>query len=129
MSFKKPYVTSSQTAHRLIEKFISLKKEETWTLSLNTLKQPIALKRHFVGTLDSCPFHPRDIFIALLNQNAHSFILFHSHPSGDPEPSSQDLLITENLIKASELMKIDLLDHIIVSQNKHYSFKDNALLF
>ena len=129
MSKNRVSITSSKSAKSLIEKPISYEKEETWTLSLNSLKQPIALKRHFIGTLDSCPFHPRDIFRSLIKHNAHTYILFHSHPSGDPKPSSQDLLVTENLIKASNLMKIELLDHIIISKSKYFSFKDKNLLF
>jgi DNA repair protein RadC len=129
VSKKKLFITSSPQAHKLIKDKISYSKEETWTLSLNTLKQPLALNRHFVGTLDSCPFHPRDIFRVLLRQNAHSFLLYHSHPSGNSEPSSQDLLITESLIKASEFMHIELIDHIIVTKEDYFSFKDNRLLF
>ena len=129
MYAQKVSITSSKSAKSLVGRLISYQKEEAWTLSLNSLKQPIALKRHFVGTLDSCPFHPRDIFRSLIKHNAHTYILFHSHPSGDPEPSSQDLVITENLIRASDIMKIELLDHIIVSKNEYFSFKDKNLLF
>lgn len=129
MQKSKHPITTSKKASKLIGSYISYLKEETWTLSLNSLKQPIALKRHFIGTLDSCPFHPRDIFRAVLMHNAHSYILFHSHPSGDPSPSTQDLLITESLIKASDFMNIEILDHIILCKNDYYSFKDNKLLF
>lgn len=129
MNKKKSSICSSRQAKTLLEDHISFEKEESWSLSLNTLKNPISLNRHFVGTLNSCPFHPRDIFRSLIKNNAHSYIFFHSHPSGEPEPSSQDLLITENLIKASQLMGIELLDHIIISKDKFYSFKDNKLFF
>lgn len=122
-------ISSSSKAKVLIQNRISFEKEETWTLSLNTLKNPIVLNRHFIGTLDTCIFHPRDIFKSLIKQNAHSYILFHSHPSGDPSPSTQDIIITENMIKASNIMNIELLDHIILSKKSYYSFKDNKLLF
>ena len=122
-------VTSSKKAFSLIKDIISYEKEEVWTLSLNTLKKPLFLNRHFIGTLNECTFHPRDIFQSLIKQNAHSYILFHSHPSGCPKPSKKDIEITSDLFKASKLMRIDLTDHIIIAKNKYYSFKDYETTF
>ncbi len=122
-------VTSSKIAFSLIKDTISYKKEEVWTLSLNTLKKPLFLNRHFIGTLNECTFHPRDIFQSLIKQNAHSYILYHSHPSECPKPSKKDIEITCDLFKASKLMRIDLIDHIIISKNRYYSFKDSNIAF
>jgi len=122
-------VTSSKKAFHLIKDRISYEKEEVWTLSLNTLKKPLFLNRHFIGTLNECSFHPRDIFKSLIKQNAHSYILYHSHPSGCPKPSKKDIEITSDLFKASNLMRIVLNDHIIIAKNKYYSFKDSSTVF
>jgi DNA repair protein RadC len=63
-----------------------------------------------------------------LKQNAASVILVHNHPSGDCEPSEDDLTITKRLIEAGKIMGIDVLDHIIITKSKIYSFKENKLI-
>lgn len=128
MKTNKTEINCSSRAVELIKANISYTREEVWLLCLTSVKTPIALIRVFVGTLDSCSFHPRDIFRTCILKNAHSFILFHSHPSGDPTPSAADIELTKNLKKASKLMQIQLLDHIIVCKNSHSSFKNLSLL-
>ncbi|MFH1790177.1 MAG: JAB domain-containing protein, partial [bacterium] len=72
--------------------------------------------------------HPREIFNEALKQNAASVILVHNHPSGDPEPSQDDLEITKRIQEAGKIMGIDVLDHVIITKNKPFSFKENKLI-
>jgi len=70
--------------------------------------------------------HPREVFKSAIKESSNAIILVHNHPSGDPTPSKEDEEITEELIKAGELLNIKVLDHVVVGDEKHYSFTDNA---
>jgi len=86
-------------------------------------------KKHlFVGTLDANIAHPREIFEHALLLHAASIILVHNHPSGDAEPSKADLEITKRILEAGKIMGIDVLDHVIITKNKVFSFKENKLI-
>jgi DNA repair protein RadC len=82
----------------------------------------------FVGTLDANICHPREIFKYALEKNSASVILVHNHPSGDPTPSKADLEITKRIQEAGKIMGIDVLDHVIISKNKIFSFKEKDLI-
>ena len=68
---------------------------------------------------------PREIFLQLLEKKAVSFILLHNHPSGDPTPSREDVCLTQRIKECGDLMDITLSDHIIIGDNKYYSFREN----
>ena len=82
----------------------------------------------FIGTLNANLVHPREIFAEALKQNAASVILVYNHPSGDPEPSQDDLEITKRIQEAGKIMGIDVLDHIIITKTKVFSFKEKKLI-
>ena len=81
-----------------------------------------------VGTLDSSPAHPREIFREAAAASAAAIVLFHNHPSGDPSPSKDDVLLTHRLVDAGELMGIEILDHIVLSDTRYFSFKEAGKL-
>jgi len=81
---------------------------------LNTRRRPIGFEIVSNGTLDTILIHPREVFKAAIVMNASAIILFHNHPSGDPTPSEADIRITRDLIRAGQIMKIDVLDHLIL---------------
>ena len=83
-------------------------------LCLSTKRQVIAYHEVSRGTLDSTLVHPREVFKAAMLANASAIILAHNHPSGDPTPSADDLVLTSRLVTAGEVLGIDVLDHIIV---------------
>jgi DNA repair protein RadC len=103
-------------------------REHLTALYLNARNEVVFKKHLFVGTLDSNICHPREIFKYAIWNNAASIILVHNHPSGDPEPSKADLEITKRIQEAGKIMGIDLLDHIIISKNKIFSFKEKGLI-
>ncbi|PIP17848.1 MAG: hypothetical protein COX43_02040 [Parcubacteria group bacterium CG23_combo_of_CG06-09_8_20_14_all_35_9] len=103
-------------------------REHLMALFLNARNEMIYKKPMFVGTLNANLVHPREIFQEALKQNAASVILVHNHPSGDPEPSEDDLEITKRIIEAGKIMGIEVLDHIIITKTKVFSFKENKLL-
>lgn len=70
-----------------------------------------------IGTLDSVLVHPREVFRAAIIVGASGLVLIHNHPSGDPTPSEADIKVTRDLIRAGDLVKIDVIDHIIIGQS------------
>jgi DNA repair protein RadC len=103
-------------------------REHLMAIYLNARNEMIYKKPMFIGTLNANLVHPREIFQEALKQNAASVILVHNHPSGDPEPSEDDLTITKRIIEAGKTMGIDVLDHVIITKNKAFSFKEQKLL-
>lgn len=121
-------VSSSLKAFQVMRKHFNPDAEEVWALALDSKLKLTEKKMIFRGTVNSCPLHPRDIFRFLILQNACAFILAHNHPSQDPRPSDQDIRLTQNLVKLGLLLEIPLVDHIIVTSTKYFSFADFNLL-
>ena len=104
-------------------------REHLMAIYLNARNEMVWKKQSiFIGTLNANIVHPREIFAEALRQNAASVILVHNHPSGDPEPSQDDLEITKRIIEAGKIMGIDVLDHVIITKNKVFSFKENKMI-
>jgi len=103
-------------------------REHLAALYLNARNEVVFKKHLFVGTLDANICHPREIFKYAIEKNAASIILVHNHPSGDPTPSKADLEITKRIQEAGKIMGIDVLDHVIISKNKIFSFKEKKLI-
>ena len=103
-------------------------REHLMVIYLNARNEMVYKKPMFVGTLNANLVHPREIFAGALEQNAASIILVHNHPSGDPEPSEDDLEITKRIKEAGKIMGIDVLDHVIITKNKVFSFKEKKLI-
>ncbi|MEI9966921.1 MAG: JAB domain-containing protein [Candidatus Moraniibacteriota bacterium] len=76
------------------------------------------------GTLDTTSVHPREVFRAAVVASASAVILMHNHPSGDPTPSQEDIKVTRELVQAGQVMRIDVLDHVIVGQPDQASLMD-----
>lgn len=81
-----------------------------------------------VGTLDASIVHPREVFREATTGGAAAIVLFHNHPSGDPAPSRDDERLTDRLVRAGELMGIEVLDHLILADTRYCSFKETARL-
>ena len=99
-------------------------REHLMAIYLNARNEMVYKKPMFIGTLNANLVHPREIFNEALKQNAASVILVHNHPSGDAEPSQADLEITKRIQEAGKIMGIDVLDHVIITKNKTFSFKE-----
>ncbi len=81
-----------------------------------------------VGGLHSSIVHPREVFKTAVRRSAASIILAHNHPSGDPAPSREDIDITRRLMEAGQIMGIEILDHVIIGENKYCSLKEKGLI-
>ena len=98
------------------------KKEIVKVVYLNTQNQIIDVKDLSQGTVDSSYVYPREVMEGALKANAVSMVIVHNHPSGNPEPSSSDRELTRNLVYAGTMLQIKILDHIIIGDNKYFSF-------
>ena len=104
-------------------------REHLMTIYLNARNEMVWKKQStFIGTLNANLVHPREIFEEALKHNAASVILVHNHPSGDSEPSQDDLEITKRIVEAGKIMGIDVLDHIIITKTKAFSFKEREII-
>lgn len=103
-------------------------REMMVVMSLSTKLEPLTLEIAAVGGLNTCSIDVRDIFKHALLNNAAYVICFHNHPSGDPEPSRADKLITRKIEDGGQLLGIPLIDHIIVGETGFYSFHENGLI-
>lgn len=103
-------------------------REQVIVCCLDAKNQPVSINVVSTGCLNSSIVHPRETFKLAILSNAASIILFHNHPSGDPEPSQEDINITTRIKEAGNIMGIDLLDHIIIGSDGAYcSLKEKGL--
>lgn len=103
-------------------------REYFQALLLNTKNQVLARETISIGTLNSSMVHPRELFKMAIRRSAASLILVHNHPSGDPTPSREDISLTKRLIEAGEIIGIDVLDHIVIGDNRFTSLKSKGLI-
>ncbi len=98
------------------------------TLMLNSRRR--IKGHHFVsiGTLDTIIVHPREVFRAAVIAGAAAIVLMHNHPSGDATPSEADIRVTRDLVRAGQLLKIEVLDHVIVGQGRDVSLRELGYL-
>ncbi len=108
--------------------FYGLKQEYFYVFYLDTKKNLIERKLLFMGTINKSLVHPREVFKNAYLLSASCFICMHNHPSGDVIPSKADIEITNALIKIGKIQKLELLDHIIVSDLGYFSFYENKLI-
>ncbi len=110
----------SKLNERDVEQFI--------VLHLDTKNKIRTMQVVSTGTVNGAQVHPREVFRTAIINGASRIIAIHNHPSGDPEPSVEDNAITEKLKEAGKIIGINLLDHIIVCQNRYFSYADAGRL-
>lgn len=119
-------VASPESAYCLLKDiFNNADREMFVVLCLNAKNEPTHINICHVGTLNTSLVHPREVLKPAILSNARAIIVAHNHPSGDTTPSEEDKRVTELLREACTIMGIDLLDHLILGDNKYYSFKED----
>jgi len=120
-----------RTQHDILSRLqdIRMRQQEYFLcLSLDGGQRLIAQRTITIGTLDSVLAHPREVFADAVHERAASIIVAHNHPSGDPSPSAHDTELTQQLAAAGQLLGIPLQDHLIVTKDAHFSFRQHHLL-
>lgn len=105
-----------------------LRQECFWSILLNGKNRLIRLVRISQGSLTTSLAHPREVFRPAIEHAAASVLFVHNHPSGDPQPSQEDLNITRRLVEAGRVIGIGVLDHVIIGGRQYFSFADEGLL-
>ena len=108
--------TPDRVADLLRETNRAYEVENFQVVALNTRRRLIRIDNISQGTLDTLLVHPREVFKPAIAANAAAVVLVHNHPSGDPSPSEADIKVTRDLIRAGQLLKIDVLDHVILGR-------------
>jgi len=115
-------------ANFVMEEMRSLNQEHLVVLFLNTKNQVIHRQTIFIGSLNASIVHPREIFREAVKRSSASIICAHNHPSGDPTPSQEDIHVTRRLVEAGKIMGIDVLDHLVIGNNRFISLKEKGYL-
>ncbi|SFB16210.1 DNA replication and repair protein RadC [Bacillus sp. cl95] len=105
-----------------------LSQEHFVCLYLNTKNQVLHKQTIFIGSLNASIVHPREVFKEAFRRSAASIICLHNHPSGDPSPSREDIEVTKRLAECGKIIGIELLDHLIIGENKFVSLKEKGYL-
>ena len=125
---KLEFTLPSTIAEYYMEEMRHRKQEHMKLLMLNTKSKLIGETNISKGTVNATIISPRELFIEALEKEAVSIILVHNHPSGDPTPSNNDILLTKRVKDAGALIGIELLDHIIIGNNCYVSFSEAKLI-
>ncbi|HRU90001.1 MAG TPA: DNA repair protein RadC [Patescibacteria group bacterium] len=126
-TYKSKELTDPEKVYRLIKsKLKDYYKEHFYIIALNSRNYSIA--EVSVGSLNASVVHPREVFAEAIKNKAASVVFAHNHPSGDPEPSEDDLVLTKRLVESGKILGIEVADHIIVAKDDFFSFKNKGLI-
>ncbi|WP_026697309.1 RadC family protein [Alkalicoccus chagannorensis] len=115
-------------ADYMMEDMRHLKQEHFVALYLNTKNAVLHKKTLFIGSLNSSLVHPREVYKEALRYSSASFICLHNHPSGNPEPSREDIDVTRRLHEAGKTLGVDMLDHVIIGDRQFCSMKEKGYM-
>jgi DNA repair protein RadC len=124
VTIKSPVEVSSL----VMEEMRHLKKEIFKIILLNTKNHIIKHLNVSIGSLNSSIVHPREVFSEAVKVGCSGMLLVHNHPSGDPEPSREDIETTQRLVNAGNILGIKVLDHVVIGDGKYISFKEQGLM-
>lgn len=130
LAYEDRYVIKSPQdgANYVMEEMRFLSQEHFVCLYLNTKNQVLHKQTVFIGSLNASIVHPREVFKEALKRSAASIICIHNHPSGDPSPSREDIEVTKRLTECGKMLGIELLDHLIIGEQKYVSLKEKGYL-
>ncbi|MBQ8682627.1 MAG: DNA repair protein RadC [Selenomonadales bacterium] len=118
--------SSDDIANYMMPRLRYFDKEYFYVVLLNTKNHVIAAPMISVGTLSESLVHPRELFKEAVNHSASAVILVHNHPSGDPSPSKEDIMMTKRIIEGGKLLDIKVLDHVIIGDNTYISLREQG---
>ena len=122
-------ISNPDMASEIVRNFLGCKDREVFgSLCVDTKNVPTNISTISIGSLNSTTVHPREVYKTAILSNAAGIIIFHNHPSGNPEPSQTDIDITKRIADAGDILGISLLDHIILGDSQYVSFKEKMLL-
>ena len=126
----RPFVSKPEDVVRICgPQFRGADREHFWALALNTKNQLVRTIEVSIGSLNASIVHPRELFKEAVKVSAASVVAVHNHPSGDPTPSGADIQLTRRLVKAGDVLGIEVLDHVIIGDGGgHSSLRELGLM-
>ena len=121
-------IKNTEDVVNLARELKTKKQEYFLSLTLDGASNLIQKRTVFIGTLNHSVVHPREVFADAISDRAAGIIFVHNHPSADISPSKEDIAITRRLIETGKIVGIEVIDHIIVSRNGHFSFQAEGML-
>jgi len=126
---KRPKISGMDDVIKAVKPLIADQNKEFFiALYLNTKNGVLKKEVISIGSLSANVVHPREVFRTACILSASSIIVAHNHPSGDPAPSREDIEITKKLAEAGKMIGIELLDHVILGEDRNYGFKESGML-
>ena len=126
----RPIIRSpAEAAQLLMPEMSNLKQENTRVILMDTRNRALSMPIIYIGSLNHSVIRIGELFRTSIRENAVSIIVVHNHPSGDPSPSPEDIVVTRKLVEAGKLLDIDVLDHIIIGRQSFVSLKERAMGF
>lgn len=127
---ERPIIQSPTDAAALVQfEMSALEKEELWVMLLDTRNRVVDIDHVYRGSLNSSQVRVGELFKTAVRRNGAAIILFHNHPSGDPNPSPDDIALTRAVVEAGRLLDIEVLDHLVIGQGRWVSLKERKLGF
>lgn len=120
------FVKPARIAEAYRSKIGHIEQETFWAILFDAQMRVIRDVHVGSGDVDRCTATPRMVFSSALREKATRIILIHNHPSGDPKPSLEDIALTDRMQSAAAIVGIEVVDHVIITSNKHYSFADHG---
>lgn len=125
--YKERSIRSPEDGYKLLKQFLgNVDREHFVVVGLDTKNQPTCINTVSIGSLNSAIVHPREVMKLAILSNAASILVGHNHPSGIPQPSQEDIKVTQRLSEAGKLLGIDLIDHIILGDDSFVSLKEKG---
>jgi DNA repair protein RadC len=123
-----PQVSSPTDAAQIFMAEFGTKEQEHFAVMLlDTKNRVIGVETVYVGSINTVTIRTGEIFKSAIRRNANAIIVCHNHPSGDPNPSPEDVRVTRSIVEAGKLLDIEVLDHIVVGKTRHVSLKERGL--
>jgi len=122
-------IRGPEDAAQLLREYLAdCDREHFVVLCLDTRHRVTAINTVSVGDLSAAPVHPREVFKPAILANSAAVIVGHNHPGGDPEPSYEDRVVTDRLVKAGDILGIEVLDHVIVAETGFTSLAGRGVI-
>lgn len=126
---KRAISSPKDAADMVLHAMGSLEQEEFRVMLLDRRNKVISIELLYRGSVSSSQIRIAEVFKEAVRKNCSSVILFHNHPSGDPDPSNDDIAVTRGIVQAGKILEIEVLDHIIIGNNRWYSMKEKGQVF
>lgn len=122
-------ITGPHDVAKLVAPLVGRRQEVFCVLLLDTRHRLLRRMTVSIGTLGAALVHPRDVFREAIRRNVSAVVLVHNHPSGDPEPSRDDIELTQRLAKVGNLVGIEVIDHVVVAKDGYISLRERGGVF